>query len=367
MTDFILIAGFETYYSNGKRKEKKCYTPVLRENGVMESVLCGSEIYYDESGKETRRTEHNTKCEFGFDLPEVSYSQVYAIIDSQLKEKKDKRIIAGLKKNPVIGKVVTVDSANDMIEVEYKTGFELNNEDMICFLNNNNIISFECKNNINGKGVFKLIEDKGKKISSIDTKSQPLYYKKNTVKYTDNFKSGSKPKAGDIKIIAGIEFVYIPEGDLIQLKQYGYWKDEQIHIQPFWITKYEVTLGEYLKWYYENYEWGIDLPENKTDFTFNSRYPANLGKHYELAGSFCRWFGNKHGVNSVLPSNTEWEYAARGGTAAHYYWSDGKPGDYCWYKNNSRGKLHPVGLKKPNSFGLLILPGMHGNGVKRTI
>jgi formylglycine-generating enzyme required for sulfatase activity len=73
-----------------------------------------------------------------------------------------------------------------------------------------------------------------------------------------------------------------------------------------------------------------------------------------------------------LPSESEWEYTCRAGTANRYYFGDdeSKLENYAWYnsvhyktyqeweKNISEGKTHPVGLKRPNSWGLY---DMHGN------
>ena len=60
-----------------------------------------------------------------------------------------------------------------------------------------------------------------------------------------------------------------------------------------------------------------------------------------------------------LPSEEEWEHAARGGTTTAYSFGDdpAKLGEYAWYSGNAAGNDPPVGAKKPNLFGLYDVHG----------
>ena len=60
-----------------------------------------------------------------------------------------------------------------------------------------------------------------------------------------------------------------------------------------------------------------------------------------------------------LPTEAEWEYAYRGGTHTIFYWGDSEDSAdaYAWYSPNSGDSTRPVGLKKPNGFGLHDMAG----------
>lgn len=76
--------------------------------------------------------------------------------------------------------------------------------------------------------------------------------------------------------------------------------------------------------------------------------------------TFCKWLSAKTGNFYRLPTEAEWEYAARAGSTTAYYFGDdtSKLDLYAWYDHNSEGKYQKVGTKQPNEYGLY---DMHGN------
>jgi formylglycine-generating enzyme required for sulfatase activity len=81
------------------------------------------------------------------------------------------------------------------------------------------------------------------------------------------------------------------------------------------------------------------------------------------AVEFCRWLRLKTGRPYRLPSEAEWEYACRAGSATAYCSGDdaAKLGDYAWFEDSADERIHCVKLKKPNAWGLY---DMHGNALE---
>jgi formylglycine-generating enzyme required for sulfatase activity len=129
----------------------------------------------------------------------------------------------------------------------------------------------------------------------------------------------------------------------------------RVAIQSFEIGQYEVTFDEYAAFVLGTndmelpYDWGLGR---------GSRPVINV--RWNDAKAYAGWLSKVSGKTFRLPTEAEWEFAARAGTTTAFSFGDDikKLNEYAWYFDNSEGKTHPVGEKRPNAWGLY---DMHGN------
>ena len=112
-----------------------------------------------------------------------------------------------------------------------------------------------------------------------------------------------------------------------------------IHLDNFYIDKTEVTQQDYKE------------IMGGAKFSFKGgNHPAEQISWYKAA-SYCKKLGKR------LPSQEEWEKAAKGQTKTKYFWGKKPDAAYAWYGGDYDLGHHPVGQKKPNSFGLIDTSG----------
>ena len=77
------------------------------------------------------------------------------------------------------------------------------------------------------------------------------------------------------------------------------------------------------------------------------------------ARAYCTWLSKKIGKEVRLPTEAEWEYAARGGKKSRGYTYSGSDsiGEVAWYADNSNDRVQKVGGKSPNELGLYDMSG----------
>lgn len=102
---------------------------------------------------------------------------------------------------------------------------------------------------------------------------------------------------------------------------------------------------------------------HQNHFADRSRHPADSVTWWEAQG-YAQWLTAcgvlPAGWAAALPSEGQWEYACRGGTATDYWSGNGEEAlaGVAWYGGNAGGTTHEVGQKSPNPFGLY---DVHGN------
>jgi formylglycine-generating enzyme required for sulfatase activity len=163
--------------------------------------------------------------------------------------------------------------------------------------------------------------------------------------FRDTLKDGSQ----------GPEMVVIPAGQF----QMGSPENEKgrsddegpqhpVTMQSFAMGKTEVTFAEY------------EVFAKAT----NRKLPGDVGwgrgnrpvinVSWEDAVAYSEWLSEQTGQTYRLPTEAEWEYAARAGTQALWFWGadEGQTDRYAWFNENSNSQTHPVGEKQANAFGL---------------
>jgi len=123
----------------------------------------------------------------------------------------------------------------------------------------------------------------------------------------------------------------------------------------FWLGKYVVTQREYEARMGNNPSCfkGANLPVESVSWDDAMAFCTQLAEQERLAG----WVPT--GYTYRLPTEAEWEYAARGGndSSDFTYAGSNNLDDVAWYNGNSGSKTHPVGEKAPNEIGLYDMSG----------
>ncbi len=116
--------------------------------------------------------------------------------------------------------------------------------------------------------------------------------------------------------------------------------------QPYYMGIYEVTQEEYEK----------VIGTNPSAFK-GARLPVE-SVSWDEAQDFCRKLSQLDtSMTYRLPTEAEWEYAARAGTKTAYYWGDSFDARYAWCDQNSGEKTHEVGTRQANPWGLFDISG----------
>jgi formylglycine-generating enzyme required for sulfatase activity len=151
-----------------------------------------------------------------------------------------------------------------------------------------------------------------------------------------------------------------------------------VKLQSFALSRYPVTRGDYAIFVREtgypvgdgcgrdSFKWNkeADLNWHNPGFDQRDRDPV-VCVSWNDALAYIGWLNSKVPAKRSasgayrLPSESEWEYAARAGSTSYFWWGDdeSRASAHAWFKTNSQGRTHPVGLKPANAFGLYDIVG----------
>lgn len=158
----------------------------------------------------------------------------------------------------------------------------------------------------------------------------------------------------------------------------------RVSLTAFALGKYDVTRAEYSVFVRDTKHvspdtCGRDSFSSKQQPGLSWRHPGfrQTGRDPVVcvswgdAQAYVAWLNEKtRSGRYTLPSESQWEYAARAGTVTKFWWGDDADGAaafawynpsratvFAWHKPNYAGSTHPVGLKPPNHFGLYDMVG----------
>lgn len=161
----------------------------------------------------------------------------------------------------------------------------------------------------------------------------------------------------EISNAIGMKLKLIPAGSFQMGSDDGEPDEKPVHevriTRPFYLGVYEVT----------NVQWKTVMGSVPSNWK-NDEWPVGQIT-WTQAEEFCKQLSILPAEKAAgrvyrLPTEAEWEYACRAGTATHFSFGQdgGRLSDYAWFGGNAGNQTHPVGQKKPNPWGLY---DMHGN------
>ena len=148
------------------------------------------------------------------------------------------------------------------------------------------------------------------------------------------------------------DMVFVQGGTFQMGSNDGESNEKPVHavtISSFYISKYEVTQRQ----------WRKVMGTNPSYFKNRNNCPVENVSWNDVQDFLRKLNRQTKGAKYRLPTEAEWEYAARGGNKSRGYKYAGSNniGDVAWYYNNSSSKTHPVGQKLPNELGLYDMTG----------
>jgi len=167
------------------------------------------------------------------------------------------------------------------------------------------------------------------------------------------------PEAQAVEVNArdGLEYVWVPAGQFEMGRSHGDEKagdsEKPRHAVRltggFWLCRTPVTVEAFRRFVEDTGRWFPYPPDCNVGWLMGT-YPM-VNVTWEEVKAYCRWVGGR------LPTEAEWEYAARAGTKAKYWWGDEIDPQCAWCVDNSDLRLHEVGELRANPWGFQDILG----------
>jgi formylglycine-generating enzyme required for sulfatase activity len=168
------------------------------------------------------------------------------------------------------------------------------------------------------------------------------------------------PAAGTIRIrpADGMEQAYVPAGPFTMGSEYGFDDEKPVHevtLEGYWIDKYEVTNAQYRQCVEAgkctaptDCMWGAPTYDDSD----KSNHPVAC-VDWKMAKAYCEWTGGR------LPTEAEWEKAARGTDGRKYPWGNDAPDCNKAQYSDCSGRAVPVGSKSAGAspYGAMDMVG----------
>lgn len=153
------------------------------------------------------------------------------------------------------------------------------------------------------------------------------------------------------------EMVFVEGGSFLMGSEDGEPEEQPVHkviVGSFHIAKYEVTVAQYREFCKET---GRAMPETPKWGWQDTAPIVNVS--WNDAHAYSKWLAQKTGQPYRLPTEAEWEFAARGGVKTKKFRFSGsnKLEEVGWFDKNANKKVQPVGEKAPNELGLYDMSG----------
>jgi len=148
---------------------------------------------------------------------------------------------------------------------------------------------------------------------------------------------------------------YVMGNPTSKIESTEYSNRSAVMVKDFYMGRTEVTVQQWMVFMKET---DMEHPLGLPSWGWNANDPI-AGISWRDAVEYCEWLSKNTGHHYRLPTEEEWEWAARGGkmSKGYKYSGSNNPNTVAWYEDNSDNRLHACGSKEPNELGLYDMSG----------